>query len=414
MELIGLMVQENLTAEFVRDLPFVDSGQRLFYDTKLTGFGVKVGKTKKTYIVERRVKGRVRRVTLAATNTMTVKDARKIAQKALAEMSGGADLNEVKSRERAKGMTLSNAVEAFLSGRDHKASTAANYRNTLSRDFGDWYSRELRHISPQMMLERFNKIMKRTPSGAALAMRTFRACWNFARELTADQNGIPVLHDCPVRRVTALKMMPKAARREGHITDFPAWFAAIDSAAAQTTSNRYKNAGEDFRDYCELLLRTGLRKAEGAHLRWQDVDKKNRTFTVTADRSKNGKPLTLPCSRQVLDLLDRLRERHTDGSYIWGTSPLGDPRKTLERAREALGEPFSFHDLRRTFAILAEKLDVNYSKLRRMMNHADNDVTLGYLASRDPERLRDEMQRISDEIDELGKISHQNAHPLLT
>ncbi len=398
------MAQASLTAEFVRDLSFVDAGQAFIYDTKLTGFGVKIGKTKKTYIAERRVKGRVRRVTLAGTDTMTVKDARKIAQKALAEMTGGTDLNEVKSQERAKGMTLADGVDAFLSGRDHKASTTANYRNTLKRDFGDWYNRELRHISPQMMLERFNKIMKRTPSGAALAMRTFRSCWNYARELTADQNGIPVLHECPVRRVTALKLMPKAKRKQGHVTDFPAWFAAIDTAAGQTRSNRHIHAGDDFRDYCELLLRTGLRKAEAAHLRWQDVNLANRTFHIRAERSKNGEPLTLPCSRQVLDLFQRLRARRPDAFYIWGANPLGGPRKTLERARDALGEPFCFHDLRRTFAILAERLNVNYPKLRRMMNHADDDVTLGYLASRDPERLRDEMQMISDEIDRLSKI----------
>lgn len=86
------MAKANLTAEFVRDLPFVEKGQQFYYDTKLTGFGVKIGKTAKTYIAERRVRGRVRRVTLAPTNTLTVKDARKVAQKALADMAGGAPI----------------------------------------------------------------------------------------------------------------------------------------------------------------------------------------------------------------------------------------------------------------------------------------------------------------------------------
>ncbi|MCD9146725.1 tyrosine-type recombinase/integrase [Pseudophaeobacter flagellatus] len=395
------MVQLLLKADMVRDLPQTDAGQAFYFDTQTQGLGLRVGTRKKAYFAEGRVGGKKRRVTLGNTDQLTLADARKLAKKAVAEMVGGTDPNKVKAEQRAKGMTLGDAVDAFLSGRDHKASTAANYRNTLRRDFGDWHKRELRHITPQMTLDRFNKIMKRTPSGAALAMRTFRSCWNYARELTADQDGVPVLHDCPVRRVTALKLMPKATRRQNHITDFQAWFAAIDVAAGQARSHRHKNAGENFRDFCELLVRSGLRKSEAANLQWADVDFKGRTFTVAAERSKNGQPLTLPCSLQVLELFRRLRERHVEGAYIWGIAPLGDPRKTLVRAREALGEPFSFHDARRTFAVLAERLNVNYPKLRRMMNHADNDVTLGYLASRDPERLRNEMQMISDEIDRL-------------
>ena len=84
-------------------------------------------------------------------------------------------------------------------------------------------------------------------------------------------------------------------------------------------------------------------------------------------------------------------------------SALGDPRKTLEKLREAMGDPeLGFHDLRRSFAVQCGRLDVSHSKIKRMMNHAEGgDVTMGYLVSTDPERLRTAMQSVSDEMDKL-------------
>jgi integrase len=399
------MAQKNLTAEYVRDLHFADAGQRFVYDTKLTGFGVRIGKTSKTYIAERRVKGRVRRITIAPTNTLTVKEARKAAQLLLAKMASNVDPNQAKAAQRAKGMTLGEAIDVFLSGREHKFSTASNYRNTMEREFGDWKKTELRNITPNMMLSRFQKILGRTPSGAALAMRTFRSCWNYARELTADNNGVPVLSEAPTRRVTALKLMPKPKRKQSHVTDFRAFFVALKTVHSETNSNRYKNAGQLYFCFCELLLRSGLRKSEASHLKWQDVNFSRKTFSIPAERSKNGEALTLPMSSQLFRLFHLLKLIQPAGEYVWGSRPLGDPSKSLQKTRELLGYNLNFHDLRRTFAVLAERLDVAYPKLKRMMNHSDNDVTLGYLASRDPERFRDEMQSISDEIDRLAAVS---------
>jgi integrase len=56
---------------------------------------------------------------------------------------------------------------------------------------------------------------------------------------------------------------------------------------------------------------------------------------------------------------------------------------------------FSLHDLRRTFITTAESLDIPAYALKRLLNHADGDVTAGYIIL-DNERLRAPMQRIAD------------------
>ena len=87
------------------------------------------------------------------------------------------------------------------------------------------------------------------------------------------------------------------------------------------------------------------------------------------------------------------------------TGYLGDPRKYLMQSRKTLGQDWTWHDLRRTFATIAERLDVSHYALKRLLNHSgSNDVTAGYLMF-DPERLRQPIQQISDEIDRLTKLT---------
>ena len=82
-----------------------------------------------------------------------------------------------------------------------------------------------------------------------------------------------------------------------------------------------------------------------------------------------------------------------------------DPRKSLQHLRDGLRDNISYHDLRRSFAVIAERLDISYPKIKRMMNHSQGgDVTMGYLVNTDPEALRFPMQRISNEIDRLAGL----------
>ena len=56
----------------------------------------------------------------------------------------------------------------------------------------------------------------------------------------------------------------------------------------------------------------------------------------------------------------------------------------------------TLHDLRRTFATVAERLDIPAYALKRLLNHKQgSDVTAGYIVT-DVERLREPMERVSD------------------
>ncbi len=394
------MPNANLTAEFVRDLPFVGSGQTFYRDTKLTGFAVKVGKTAKTYTVERRVRGRVRRVVLGPTSNMTVKDARKLAQKTLTGMLDGNDPNRVKAEERAKGLTLGEALELYLSDHALKENTAAENRRLINNDFGDWLDKDVKGITPTQVVKRFDRISDRSPTVANHACWVLRAILNYARILTKTDAGEYTLPPNPCQRLTDLNRWHKSNARTGRLTEeqFPAFFQALADADNPA-----------FADYMELLVRTGLRRTEAASLLWADVSLTKKTFHVRAEIAKNGQALTLPMSTQIETLFQRRREAAPDALKVFGDAQRYDPRKSLLRLRTAIGSDLTYHDCRRTFLTIAEEQAVPYGLLKKMGNHsAGNDVTLKhYVNTVEHETLRPYMQTVNDQIDRLGGIYNE-------
>jgi integrase len=155
-------------------------------------------------------------------------------------------------------------------------------------------------------------------------------------------------------------------------------------------------------DYLELLVLTGLRRREGARLRWTDIDLKGRTLIVRD--TKNHEDHTLPLSDRLLDMFKR-RYKFADGlpkptGYVFPgagtTGYLADPRKQANRVIAASGVDFTLHDLRRTFTTVADSLDLSAYAIKRLINHKmRGDVTAGYVIA-DVERLRKPMQQITD------------------
>jgi integrase len=87
------------------------------------------------------------------------------------------------------------------------------------------------------------------------------------------------------------------------------------------------------------------------------------------------------------------RETHIDGN-AW--------TKTL---RKKTGLPFSIHDLRRSYATIAESTDIAWLALKALLNHsAGSNITATYVALT-PERLRAPAQKVCDRIKQLCGVA---------
>src|SRR5215831_17174958 len=181
-----MMPKIKFTAKTVMALPAptLDGKQTLYWDTELRGFGVLCSGTTngKSYVVQRDVKGRSRRVTIAATNVISIAQAREQAAAILADMYRGADPRQT-AHDR---MTLQMALDNYLNhNRKLRPSSVRDYRRSIELHLSSWRDRPLREITGAMVIEQHSKIAERVRaegrySGEATAdgvMRTLRAIW---------------------------------------------------------------------------------------------------------------------------------------------------------------------------------------------------------------------------------------------
>ena len=82
----------KLTKTVVDKAPIPNSGQSFIRDNSLKGFGLRITSTgTKSFIVEKRINGRVKRQTIGRFGELTVEEARRHAQHLLGQIAIGRD-----------------------------------------------------------------------------------------------------------------------------------------------------------------------------------------------------------------------------------------------------------------------------------------------------------------------------------
>ncbi len=386
----------RITKSFVDKItpPLVQPGQSqaqsFFRDSAIPGFGLRVTNTgAKSFIVEKRIKGKVKRLTLGRYGNLTVEQARCEAMKLLGEVASGKDPIATKQDSRLKAITLAEVFKDYLLTRkDLKPGTVKDYDRSLHWSAGDWLTKPLVGITKDMIERRHRELGKRSQARANNAMRVLRALFNHAKAKYEDCQGNPLILVNPVDRLSQNRAWYKIDRRQSLVMphQLKPWWEATCQLTNQTT-----------RDYLRFLLYTGLRRSEASRLEWSEVDFKARTFTIL--ETKNNRIHTLPLSDFLADLLRERYEQRQSPFVFPSESERGylvEPRTAVSRVAELSNVPFTLHDLRRTFITIAESLNIPAYALKRLINHKDpNDVTAGYIIS-DVERLREPMQQIAD------------------
>jgi len=141
---------------------------------------------------------------------------------------------------------------------------------------------------------------------------------------------------------------------------------------------------------CALLLTLGVRKSELCCAKWSEFELDKALWHLPEGRSKTGAPITIPLTTQALTWLNELEMRACGSEYVFparrsSKKPhMGDD--TLNRAISSMFgrepgrkvqppnlmgdlQPFSPHDLRRTFRSLAASQGVPGHVAERCLNH---------------------------------------------
>lgn len=409
------------------------------------GFGVKVGRTKKTYVLQRRVGGAVVKAKVGdvadfANITLARLAAGEMARSIRAD---GRNPNTVRRQVMAavRADTLGGALTAYrehLATRAKKRAKPSTLRvvDATIRAFADWADRPLSSLTPDEVKTRFTAGIRpgadgssATDRGRTAAEQRFRwalAAVRHTMKRDAHQAGsqgqAPRLLANPFDILTLEDMFRSKADLE---RDYQARLSRNPLGLRDGTLGRFLEALWARRlknrlgaDYLLLTLLLGARKNETASLQWRDwltAAEAAKSSWVDLDlrlvrfyRTKNGNDHELPLADAVFEILKQRRDdREPRERYVF---PVRSSKKTtkavhysdaktiLAYVREDAGlEVLRTHDLRRTFGRIAEEL-TSERMVKRLLNHTDpRNPTARYM---DPEwpRIIEVMQKVEGAI----------------
>ena len=141
------------------------------------------------------------------------------------------------------------------------------------------------------------------------------------------------------------------------------------------------NCSSTLRNMVELVLNTGLRKSELLHLKWRDIDLKNKLLFVWDTKNKESR--SIPLNNRAIEVFKRI-PRNLRGEYVF-PSPVDqsktwvDIRKEWNKALKKINiESFTFHDLRNTFASHLVMAGIDLKAIQELLGHKRIEMTLHY------------------------------------
>ena len=154
-----------------------------------------------------------------------------------------------------------------------------------------------------------------------------------------------------------------------------------------------ESSPEWLREIIVFALNTGLRQGELLSLEWNRVNLFRKTILI--QKTKNGKPKTLPLNKVALGVLNRrLKVKSIKNDFVFFSRNGKKINKHNLRLsfyrvmKKAEITDFRFHDLRHTFATRLAQAGVDLYKISKLLGHKNIRTTQRY-AHHCPDSLRD-------------------------
>ena len=161
-----------------------------------------------------------------------------------------------------------------------------------------------------------------------------------------------------------------------------------------------------FSEILRLLLLTAARRTEIGNLTWDEIDLARKLIVLPPQRTKNGRGLSLPLSKQALAIVQRTPRRNTTPFLFSDARGFGAWDQDKLRLDSRLGiAPWRIHDLRRTAATGMAEMGVLPHIVEAVLNHQSghkSGVAGIYNRARYADEMRVALQKWADHIDRLS------------
>ncbi|CAK0750282.1 Site-specific recombinase XerD [Azospirillaceae bacterium] len=332
---------------------------RLVFDEIQQGLAVRVtAGGSKTYLCQFTVSGSKRRIPLGACNALSLAAAREAAQSIMGDVAKGLDpaaerkdaATRAKAQQDRDMLTLAVLVDTWSDL--HLATKRPRYAAEAVRAIHNAFSKQL--DIPAAMLDRAMVVkvldILHRQGSTAMASRTAaygKACFQWAiKRGSLTENPFSALPLAPTER------------RDRVLSDEE--LAAIWSAADPKTAH-----GAIVR----FLILTGQRREEVGSMTWDEVSPDLNTWTLPANRTKNGVAHVVPLSQPARELLAS-RPKSDDLVFPGRSGAFNGWSKCKERLDVAASvTDWRLHDLRRTLATGLQRLGVRLEVTEAVLNH---------------------------------------------
>ena len=313
-------------------------------------------------------------------------------------------------------VTLGAAFAQYIQTKALRKQTLDGYQRAIDRDLKAWKDKPLRAITGAMAVTRHAELVKAaSPNVAMRAMQVLRATHRFASEFYGTEDNELPFGRCPVDKLNRIQTKwSKGKARTGRLAveELAPWLTAVRNLPVH--QRRADGDWARVAVYLELILLTGLRRREAGYLRWEDVDLRRGTITVR--ETKNGDDHTLPITRRVRELLEQRQQatkklqelavlqptdRNLQAACHAETFVIGSAQiqRQLDVIAANTGLNIGPHDLRRTWASMADRAGIGAYGIKAALNHkTTGDVTGLHYAQVTAEDLKPIMQQVEDAI----------------
>ncbi|MGD9637649.1 MAG: tyrosine-type recombinase/integrase [Alphaproteobacteria bacterium] len=382
----------KLTKGFVKQVPYHEK-EKTYWDDRVKGFGLRVRKHTKSWIVMyRNAEGIIRKLTLGHTDKLNATEARKIAKKRLAEVIMGRD-PAVEKADKKKYLKVSELCDLYIrEGCENKKIS------TIKMDI----SRIERHIKPLIGNMPVNSlttaVIEKMMVDIAQGKTAFKRRGKKLRSFIKVRGGKTVAS----RTVGMFGSILEFARRRDIIEhnpsrgvkkysdnkkDFFLNFGDIEALSRALLLAEKQGINKIAINAIKLLLLTGCRKNEILTLKWEYVDLKNKCFRFPD--TKTGKQ-TRCFGQGALHLLQELKKKshpvwvfpsHVSDCNFKGISKIFKRicrQKDPKTGKAFLKPEISIHTLRHSFASLGADMGFIELTIAGLLGHNLGGVTNRY------------------------------------
>jgi integrase len=340
----------------------------IIFDERGGKFGVRVTPAGvKTYVIQYRAKGRVRKVALGRVGTLTPDEARKLAQTMLGRVSHGDDPAQERADYRGSS-NLSAVCDRFVEAhvKQHcKPSTQKEYQRVVEKfikpELGNRKVADITRADISKMHHDYRAFPYQANRTLGVLSKLFNLCevWGLRPDGSNPCRHVPKNRENKKERF----LSPEEIARLG---------ALLDRLDATHEESPFVTAA------LRLLILTGCRLGEILKLEWASV---KDGYLDLADTKTGPRRIPLPPAAQ--DILDNLPLIQGNPYVISGKNEKdhwNDLQRPWRRIRKmAKLTDVRIHDLRHTYASNAIRAGIDLAMVSKLLGHTQIHTTMRYV-----------------------------------